>query len=301
MQGKILVPLDGSELAERAVRFAVSLATKSSQRVQLLHVHFPVPELWSKDIEPESYRWEFETREAADTYLEQARGRILEALRERVSAGVRQGDVADELVDEMGSDVTMVVMTTQGQTGLRGVLLGTIAQRVVHDAHIPVVLLGRHVKGWARATDVKVENILVALDGSASGDAVLEPAIRVATWYGSQIHLVGVVPGGVGFGYPSVPHGAVLEGGAAAEALAGHLAKRAMQVREAGVTASHSIRRNDHVADALVHAAEEIGADLIAMSTHARGPALRVLLGSVSEGVLKNSPVPVLMLRPRSD
>lgn len=299
MKGKILVPLDGSELAEKAVPFAVAMASRSGLPVELLHVHFPVPALWSTGIPAESYRWEFETREAADEYLAQAKDRITEALHERVSAGVRTGDVADELVAALGEDVGAVVMTTQGQTGLRGVLLGSIARKLVHDARIPVILLGPGVQGWKAPDEVRIESVMVSLDASPASDAILEPALSVARWFGARVHLVGVVPVGVGFGYPSVPHGAVLEGGAAEERLVQHLEAKRAEVEAQGLVVSHRVLRDDDVAGALLQAAREVAADFIAMSTHARGPALRVLLGSVASGVLKESPVPVLMLRPR--
>jgi nucleotide-binding universal stress UspA family protein len=298
MNGKILVPLDGSELAEKAVPLAVAVASRSGLPVELLHVHFPVPALWSTGIPAESYRWEFETREAADAYLAQATERISEALNERVTAGVRTGDVADELVAALGEEVGVVVMTTQGQSGLRGVLLGSIARKVVHDARIPVLLLGPGVEGWANADAVRIENVMVALDASAPSDAILEPALDIARWFGARVHLVGVVPVGVGFGYPSVPHGAVLEGGATEERLVQHLEQKRSEVQALGLAVTHRVLRDDDVAGALLRAARESAADLIAMSTHARGPALRVLLGSVASGVLKESPVPVLMLRP---
>ena len=298
MKGKILVPLDGSELAEKAVPLALAVATRSGLPVALLHVHFPVPALWSSGIPAESYRWEFETREAADAYMAEAQRRIEEALRERVSAGVRTGDVAAELVAEIGEDVGLVVMTSQGHSGVRGVLLGSTARKVVHDARIPVVLLGGGVGGWAGPEGVRIASIMVALDGSAGADAVLKPVLDLARWFGAGVHLAGVVPVGVGFGYPSVPHGAVLEGGALEERLRGHLKAKSAELEAEGLAVTHQMLRDDDVTGALVRAARECAADLIAMSTHARGPALRVLLGSVAAGVLKESPVPVLMLRP---
>lgn len=298
MKGRILVPLDGSDRAERAVPLAVSVSVHSGLPVRLLHAHFPVPAQWSSRVEGESMRWEFESPEAADAYVKEARARIAEAHRTQVSAGVRTGEVADELVSEIGEDVGLVVMTTQGQTGLRGTLLGGIARKVVHDARVPVLLVGPSVPGWSKAADVHVENIVVALDGSPASDTILDVVRLVAGWYGARIHLVGVVAVGVGFGYPSVPHGAVLEGGAAEEMMAEHLAKRVAELEADGLPVTSRVLRDDDVAGLLLQAAADAGADMIAMATHARGPAIRVLLGSVSAGVLKRATVPVLMLRP---
>jgi nucleotide-binding universal stress UspA family protein len=299
MEGRILVPLDGSDRAEHAVPLAVSVSMRSGLPVRLLHVHFPIPAQWSSRVEGESIRWDFESPEAADAYVKAAHARIAEALRTRVSAGVRTGEVADELVSEIGEDVGLVVMTTHGRTGLGSRLLGGITHKVVHDVRIPVLLVGPAVPGWSRAADVRVENIMVALDTSRASDAILDTVRVVAGWYGARIHLVGVIPVGVGFGYPSVPHGAVLESGADEEYLRQHLATRVAELEEAGLPATSRVMRDDDVAGTLLQAAVAAKADLIAMSTHARGPALRVLLGSVSAGVLEQATVPVLMLRPQ--
>ncbi len=298
MEGRILVPLDGSDRAERAVPLAVSVSVRSGLPVRLLHVHFPVPAQWSSRVEGESMRWEFESPEAAGAYVKEAKARIAEAHRTQVSAGVRTGEVADELVSAIGKDVGLVVMTTHGQTGLRGTLLGGIARKVVHDAQIPVLLVGPSAPGWSDVAEVRVENIVVALDGSRASDAVLEVARLVAGWYGARIHLVGVVPVGVGFGYPSVPHGAVLESGAAEQLMAQQLEARVGELEAAGLPVTSRVLRDDDVAGVLLQAAADADADMIAMATHAHGPTLRVLLGSVSAGVLKRATVPVLLLRP---
>jgi nucleotide-binding universal stress UspA family protein len=298
MEGRILVPLDGSDRAERAVPLAVSVSVRSGLPVRLLHVHFPVPAQWSSRVEGEAIRVEFESPEAADAYVQEARQRIAEAFRMRVSTGVLTGEVADELVSEIGDDVALVVMTTQGQGGLRGTLLGGMARKVVHDAQVPVLLVGPSVPGWRKAVEVRVENILVALDGSPASDGILAAARRIAGWYGARIHLVGVVPVGVGFGYPSVPHGAVLESGAEEELMTQHLESRVAELEADGIAVTSRVLRDEDVAGALLQDAAENDADMIALATHARGPALRVLLGSVSAAVLKRATVPVLLLRP---
>lgn len=136
---KILCPVDFSEPSEEAVRYAVSLADRlHAEEVLLLHVyqppHYLLPE-GAITVDPE-------TIQEIRTHL----SRELEALAKRysghgvaVSAHLADGlphEVIVEKVGELGA--SMVVMGTHGRSGLRHFILGSVAEKVVRLAPVPV-------------------------------------------------------------------------------------------------------------------------------------------------------------------
>lgn len=142
MYTRILVPLDGSELAEIALPHAVAVAKQSGAAVRLLRV---LPTLPPAVLPEGAYLdWEQIQRDAvaeARSYLEQVRGRLAaEGL--DVATELRTGEAADVVIEtarELGAD--LIVMATHGRSGLGRWVLGSVADRVVRAAHVPVLLI----------------------------------------------------------------------------------------------------------------------------------------------------------------
>jgi len=136
---RILVPLDFSEHAGPVLEWAAHLAGEHGSRLLLLHVyHLPVEfqQLEGAYLPPDF--WSNVKQEA-----EQQLGRHAEALRARgleVESLVREGYPATVIVDEAESlGIDLVVIGTHGHTGLKHLLLGSIAERVVQKAPCPVL------------------------------------------------------------------------------------------------------------------------------------------------------------------
>jgi nucleotide-binding universal stress UspA family protein len=142
--------------------------------------------------------------------------------------------------------------------------------------------------------------ILIALDGSEQAEAILPFAEHVAGPLDAEVVLLRVVE-------PISPAEALASGGMVTpdafglrkleatrylNAMAGRLSKKGLRVRTHAAVGSP--------ADEILAAAETVGADLIAMSTHARSGIGHALLGSVAAEVLRRSPAPVLMVRQRA-
>ncbi len=145
-------------------------------------------------------------------------------------------------------------------------------------------------------------NVLVPLDGSAAAEYALPWAVAAAAPSGA-VHLVHVhVP----------PAPLVVEGVVVAdpnldrsirEQEGDYMARVAERVRTAAPRLSvvaRNLDTDDPPADALAKAAADAAADLVAMTTHGRGPFARFWLGSVSDELLRQSPAPALVLRPRT-
>lgn len=142
-------------------------------------------------------------------------------------------------------------------------------------------------------------SVLVPLDGSDFAREALPCGEHIARRDGARLRLVAVHPG-----LPPGPGGTVPEAltGAdrrkresrreALEALAGEL-------RERGLKAEAEVLSGPVVEELARRAGES--ADLVVMATHGRGPLSRLWLGSVADGLVRSSPVPVLLVRPRDD
>jgi nucleotide-binding universal stress UspA family protein len=138
-----------------------------------------------------------------------------------------------------------------------------------------------------------VNNILIATDGSESAEQALEVAIELAHEMGATLHVVSVRPPlPVGHTGPSP---AVLEVDEehGAERIAAAAAERA---REAGVHATPHVARGP-VVDNIVSAVHELGSDLLIVGSRGHGSIAGVMLGSVSHALIRQSPVPVTIVR----
>lgn len=141
MYKKILVPLDGSPLAEAALPHAETIAKSEGAEIVLLRVPMvPAIELFNR--EPLlAVKIHDEEQAEAERYINKISNEITK-LHIPVSAITQDGSVPDTILavaDEIHAD--MIAMSTHGRTGIQRWLLGSVADRVVHHAHIPVILI----------------------------------------------------------------------------------------------------------------------------------------------------------------
>jgi len=143
-------------------------------------------------------------------------------------------------------------------------------------------------------------HLLVTLDGTSRSEAVIPHALDIARSMGSQITLLRIVDapasdwserGAIGKAHLETTTGAALT-----ERARDYLARVAALVRQSGVQVS-TIVEEGAPARRIVAAADEIGADAIAMATHSRRGINRLMFGSVAEAVLHQANVPVLLVR----
>jgi len=141
MYKKILVPLDGSELAEAALPHAEAIAKSEGAEIILLRVPMlPAAEFFARDP---SIAMRIQQEEEAEA-MEYINKKMDELKKEqiKVSAITQDGSVPDTILavaDETHADI--IAMSTHGRTGIQRWLMGSVADRVVHHAHIPVILI----------------------------------------------------------------------------------------------------------------------------------------------------------------
>lgn len=294
---KILVPLDGSPLAERALPHAARLARITGARLLLVRAalarSFP-----GKDMTEAQCR---AVREAA-TYLQ----RVADSLAGRgfaVETAVPYGEAASRIAEEVelrGAD--LIVMATHGRSGIGRWLYGSVAAKLLAHATAPVLL----VRAWEQEPQPDPigdgrPRVVIPLDGSPFAEEALPVARKLVRALDGELVLLQAI----GVADPSVPPEVMLDAfverdlarnTSAAQDYLGHLAdpliREGYPVRiEVGVGAP---------ADVIAAFARNARAKLLVLATHGRTGAGRAFLGSVADAVLRRGNIPLLLVRPRA-
>ena len=141
---RILLTVDGSESAVRATRKLVEsvAAYKESPQVELVTVHLPVPQVGGFSGVVVSHEMiERHYREEGEKALASAK-QILDQAKIRYTAHILVGDIAQSIVEHADkSRCDMIYMGTRGMGAVAGMLVGSIATKVLHLTHVPVVLI----------------------------------------------------------------------------------------------------------------------------------------------------------------
>jgi nucleotide-binding universal stress UspA family protein len=272
----ILVAVDGSAAADAALTLALNLARRNGE---LLIVHaIDVVAVASESVTP--YGGDPTTML---NVLEQDEREILaEALARAQKAAVPattislQGGIAEQIVAIANERrVEAIVMGTHGRRGIDRFVSGSVAESVVRTAPVPVFVINEtFAKGTAGGP---FRRIFVAADGSEPASAAAHVAIALAAADGAQVVFCNVL--------------AEKENSPVAFDVAQKLAK------DQGVDSGTLLVHGRDPAEVLIASAESSHADLIAIGTHGRGGFNRLVLGSVADGVIRNSPIPVLVVR----
>lgn len=300
--GGILVPLDGSEMAEQALAVGSSRARKSGATLHLVSVHEPIPLVgMPPDFPVVMPDLEEQTRANLAEYLESVAAVARAGLATPVITSVVTGAAAAALCEYVEShSVGLVVMTTHGRGGLSRWWLGSVADRMLRRLDVPVLLL--QPRDVAQPTEFR--RILVALDGE-----IEEPVVDAAFALAGQAPPARYVFTRVV--EPTIP---VLSGFAARPGhlppnwnevreieARNYLARLTDQLRAKGLDATSQVLVGRGIAGQVLELADAIGADCIVAGTHGARGMERLMLGSVADKIVRGAKVPVLVapVRPR--
>ncbi len=163
MFSKILVPLDGSQLAEQVLPYAKSLAQQSQAAIMLLRVaNHPARQYYIEGLAVTVAQ-----SDDSQTHCEAYLYRISEILTKAnitVNFAVREGAIADVILDyadEIHAD--LIAMSTHGRTGVGRWVLGSVADRIVHGSHVPILL----IRGQHNRVDKNVRAERIGIQGGA--------------------------------------------------------------------------------------------------------------------------------------
>lgn len=305
----ILVPLDGSLLAERVLPYVRVLAPLLDSHVHLLRIldtsddeASMLDSLLGHDTSPAYLQRRQTTLDEENTratdYLESQAVALRDAGL-NVIVDARIGDPADVIVEVAASQqVGMIVMATHGYSGLRRWTLGSVAEKVVRATETPVFVI--------RASDdplpdpITLKRIMITLDGSAFARQALPIAARLATETAGELLLLSVIappvweaPESLGVG-PNFD--AALE--AVQERLPQEIGPLADELSQRGVPIT-PLAASGFAADTIVDEAQRQHADLIVMATHGYTGLRQWRLGSVATKVLHATHTPLLLVHAR--
>ncbi len=298
----IMVPLDGSPLAERALPLGLDLAERARARLRLVLVHQTPPPPVDKAAARLAVRIDLAVRRAERDYLRTTQARLAgTATKGRVRGVTLTGPVGQALADyvsELGVD--LVVMATHGRGGFERAWLGSVADRLVRTLEIPVLLVRAGTEPGSEA--VPGGPVLVPLDGSPRAEEALGPALALARLWDAEIQLIQVVRPVMLATDPALPLPSAYDevGTAIGRDIAqDYLDDVAERVRAAGVRATASAVLGWGAVDTLLGLAVPDRIGVLALATHGHGGLRRAALGSVADKLVRGASIPVLVCRPR--
>lgn len=292
----LLVPLDGSSLAETCLPAAAFLAQKFGASVTLLHViEHNAPE------EIHGQRHLADPNEA-DAYLNAMIQQAFPAETHvhRHVHGNETGDVAGAITahaEEFSSD--MIVMCTHGSGGLKGFLFGRIAQRVIAGGKTPVLLIDP-AKGW-KAPEKGCGCLLIPIDGKADHEQGLPVAAELARRCEASLHLLRVVPTLTTLKAEHAVTGRLMPCSTSAmldlakETAMGYLREKVDEFKEAGIDVTMKVLRGQP-AKTITKASKKAKADLIVLGTHGKTGTDAFWSGSATPRVCADCDVPILLV-----
>jgi nucleotide-binding universal stress UspA family protein len=277
MLERIVVPLDGSKLAEEALPYAGELGAKMGSNIVLLTVldseeahelkkHY----MYTKKIEKL-------TKYHADKYSDNGRGKAIE-----VMTVTRTGNPAEGIMDYTSmSGFPLIVMASHGRSGIGRWAVGSVADKVVKCSRWQPVMLIRVKKAHSDIRDKRLlKKALVPLDGSIESEAVIPHIMEIAHSLQMEITFLQVISGN-NHAYSD------------AEA---YLQRVCGKLKDKSVTVNYKVSVGA-IAENIIDLADELAFDLVAMSTNDMDRDRLWTLGSVAQKVFLGGNTPLLLMK----
>ena len=291
----IVVPLDGSALAESVLPAAASLASTLKATITLIHL---IEQNAPDEIHKDRHLTE---AEEAEIYLQTiAKKNFTGANVDWHVHTAQVKNIASSLAshaEELKAD--LILMCAHGRGGLRDILFGSIAQRVIALVQTPVLLLRPDSSPEHGA--FALHKIMLPLDDESTHDEIFPYAKYLAKAYKSEIVMVTVIPTLGTLTGEQAAESSLLPGTTMAlldmkeQAAREHLQIHVDALRQAGLAAAAGVVRGDPATE-IVKAAQKLNADLILLATHRKAGMDAFWAGSVAPDVARKTKIPLLLL-----
>jgi nucleotide-binding universal stress UspA family protein len=269
MLNRVLVATDGSDYSAGAIRTGVALAKAHGAHLIGLSIALYNPE-YSTLVPNLGEEAEKRAREALASFT-------AEAGDEAETITIEASDPYQGILDgAKQSRADIIVIGRRGKRGLARMMVGDATAKVIGHADCAVLVAPRAARLWEK-------RILLATDGSKHSEAAAAAAGHLAKQSGLPVSVVSVVTAS--------------QNAARRQEAQEAVATKVVQLKALGVAAEGKVveGRPD---EAIVKAAEDVGADLIVMGSHGRTGLVKVLLGSVAERVIGQAVCAVLVIKP---
>lgn len=296
MAEHILVPLDGSSLAECVLPHTVAVGRALDAKVTLLRaVARASGEAGSRAVDPLS--WHMRKSEA-DAYLDAVVERVRDAGL-KAEAVLAQGRPAERIISyAREEDVDLIVISSHGDSGLSPWNISSVVQKVILRAYTPTMVIRAYQRVTEELTGLRYRQLLVPLDGSKRAECILPWANTLAGFHGCKVLLTHVVS------RPEVPRRAPLTEEES------ELVERLTELnREEGeaylrdlssrleLAAETRLLVSDDPALALHEVVDEEDVDLVAMAAHGYSGETRWPYGSVALNFIAYGSKPLLIVQ----
>jgi nucleotide-binding universal stress UspA family protein len=311
MYTRILTPLDGSDVSEQVLPYARALASKLSLPTMLLMAIEAGHPSIGHALNPLLHSHETENHRAdhAQNYLSSVAARMQGA---GVAADtiVPRGEPADAIIGQANEDPgTLIAMASHGRSGLARWWMGSVADKVLHTADNPLLLI-RSQSHPAAAQESAPKRLIVPVDGSEVAEQVLPHVAYLASALEIPVVLVQVTISeaeyyqamsmGLRVLPPTLPSYQSFSERMEDEARA-YVADARARLIQQGLDIVEETLVQGSPAECIVDLASAHPGSLVAMTTHGRSGIGRMILGSVAERVVRQSGGPVLLVRAHHD
>jgi nucleotide-binding universal stress UspA family protein len=289
MYQRILVPLDGSKLAEEVLPYAKFLAGSLQLSIDLIHVNDP------ETAAPSAY-----AVQGAD-YLKAVAATLPASL--AVNCSVENGRAAEVIVDSASRDPsTLITMATHGRSGAQRWLLGSVAQKVL-QASINPLLLVRPSEETRPGAEARLSTVILPLDGSHLAEKISPHVVYLANRLKLEVVLIRTytLPTTGYFMATGVSPPAIGEMKAKIrKEVTDYLQAKVEELQAEGIEKVSLVAVEGSGPEEIIDLARRTTDNIVAMSTHGRSGIGRWVLGSVTDRVVCYCGDPVLIIRPPS-
>jgi nucleotide-binding universal stress UspA family protein len=295
MYKRVLVPLDGSKLAEEILPLAEHVSSGLNIPLHLLTVMRQDSIAATRGAGSDAIK---KASQKAQDYLSVVSERVSRSVGpENVKISVKIGKVADAIVQEAESvPETLIALSSHGRSGLTRMVLGSVADKVLHGTNAPVFLYSPREDVPVRQAE-DLNTVIVPLDGSELAEQALPHAAALGKALKLRVVLVRVTSTLADLasdGFYEVTQ--VLVDEVEKEAI-DYLDQKVSTLRQQGLTDVDRRHLTGSAASKIIDSARATPGSFIAMCTHGRSGVQRWVLGSVANQVVSHVAVPVLVIR----
>jgi nucleotide-binding universal stress UspA family protein len=285
---KVLVPLDGSELAERAIPYGKAIAKTKGSELILFTVSVASMEQLDRPMK---------------AYLE-LNVKELQSQGIKASMAIAYGNVADEIVGFADkNNIDLIIISTHGYSGIKRWVLGSVARKVLYGTCVQVLLIKSKAQ---KISQIELKKLLLPLDGSPFAEAPIPIIEELTKGTKTEIVLTLVCEPPLVPSYGDRPinptwktHRDALWAVTQQQA-SEYLKKVESKLKKQGMKVKSRVIPGElgRVAENIMQAGKKENVDLIIMTTHGRSGVSRWVYGGVANRIVEESLQPVLLVRP---
>ncbi len=291
---RILLPLDGSQLAEVTIPYGAELTARLGSEAILLHACAP-------EHQPFSNMHQLYLTEAVKGLERHMEKKFPRCEDWAVRAETVVGEPAEAICEYAEkNDIRLIVMAAHGGSGLKLWIMGSVAEKVVRTVKIPVLLIrckeSRPIEGRKRL----ISRIFLPLDGSGTSETAVPYAAELAQKLKAGITLYRMAEGKYVSSdmdeYAPMAGASVLVA-AEEKQFRAYLTGIERVLRQKGIPVTHRVTQGTDAAAEILEQGEKTKADIVVMASRGRSPITRWVFGSVAQKILLEGDLPLLLVK----